>query len=63
MSLTYVLSVFGSMPSVWRKILKGQPIQLTDDNKSRSIIFLTSSRQLYWDLEQKIRIDPISKCK
>ena len=45
------------------KTLKGQPIQLTDDNESRSIIFLTSSRQLYWDLEQKIRIDPISKCK
>ena len=43
------------------KTLKGQPIQLTDDNESRSIIFLTPSRQL--DLEQKIRIDPISKCK
>lgn len=45
-----LISVFDSMPSDWKMILKEQPIQRTDDNESRKINFLTASRQLYWDL-------------
>ena len=58
-----LMSVFNSIPSEWKTLLRDMPGTLPEAHESQDSIFPSCSRYLYWQLIKKIEKPPISISK
>ena len=58
-----LMSVFKSIPSEWKTLLRDMPSTLPEAHESQNSIFPSCSRYLYWQLIKKIEKPPISISK
>ena len=58
-----LMSVFDAIPLEWKTLLKDMPNNPPRNNECHDNTFLTSSKEVYWDLIRKIGKPPVSKSK